>query len=303
MTWITRSNANEPELCAPRPSSDRDIVVMLTHPAPLALAFVAAMAIAVAAWQLRSLTAGGAAAATLVGGTALSASWGCGFFLIGWFVLSSAVSRLGRRRKEARVLEVVQKGGRRDAFQVLANGGVFLVCVTALLPFLHVTTPGSTVAMYCAVAAAGSLAAAGADTWATEIGTWLGGNPLSIRSAGSVPAGTSGAVTVAGTLAMIGAAVAFALLAAALHVIPSDARSVIAVAAGGIAGATADTVIGAWLQERRLCTRCGMFTEQISHLCGGQTTYYSGVSGLNNDLVNAACASTGAAGALLLVLV
>ena len=48
---------------------------------------------------------------------------------------------------------------------------------------------------------AGAIAAATADTWSTEIGTVLGGTPRHLITTGrEVPPGTSGGVTIAGTL-------------------------------------------------------------------------------------------------------
>ncbi len=69
--------------------------------------------------------------------------------------------------------------------------------------------------------------------------------------------------------------------------------------AGGLAGAWADTLLGAAAQERRRCDRCGADTEQRVHTCGAPTRRLGGLPGLGNDGVNGLCTVVGAvAGAL-----
>ena len=261
----------------------------LDRPADLWLALLFTGAVAGAAWRARSLSGGGAVAAVVIGTVALCASWGLGAYLVAWFALASLLSRVGRTRKAERVRGIVEKGDRRDAVQVVANGAVFAIAAAgvAVLP---------TGRPMLSIVAAAALAAAGADTWATEIGTLLGGRPWSLRVGRTVPTGTSGAVSLAGCLASIAGAVTLALSAAALHIIPGSA--VAAVATGGIVGALADTAIGAWWQARRWCPRCKLETEQGMHHCGTPTVRHGGISRLDNDAVNLFCTVVGAATAI-----
>jgi uncharacterized protein (TIGR00297 family) len=142
------------------------------------------------------------------------------------------------------------------------------------------------------VAATGALAAAGADTLATEVGTWWGASPWSLRTRTRVPPGTSGAVTLAGSLAMVASAGAVAALAGALAVIPWGAWGVVTVA--GTAGAVVDTVLGAWGQQRRWCPVCQGATEQDPHACGAPTQRVGGWRWLDNDVVNLLATGVGA---------
>src|SRR3954466_3649333 len=128
---------------------------------------VAALAIAFAARRAHSLSTSGAIAAAIVGTAAVAAGWSWGVLLIAYFVSSSLLSRLGRRRKLIQTAGMIEKGGPRDAFQVLSNGLAFTV-LALVWTFHHDTVS----AIKCAAAA--SLAASAADTWATEIGTWVG---------------------------------------------------------------------------------------------------------------------------------
>lgn len=254
-----------------------------------ALGLLAAAAIALAARRTGSLSASGAIAATVVGTAAVAAGWGWGALLMLYFVLSSALSHAGGAEKRRRICGVVAKGGPRDAAQVLANGGVFALCAL-WLPL------AGTRESALAAASAGALAAAAADTWATEVGVLLGGAPRALLGLRPVPPGTSGAVSLAGTAAMAAGALCVALAAHALGL----THAVAPVAAGGCAGALADTLIGATVQERRWCDACGLATEQRLHDCGAPTRLAGGLAVLDNDAVNLVATVVGAAVALLL---
>jgi len=115
----------------------------------------------------------------------------CLFFFLGGFC-----TWLGRGRKEA--LGVAEENfGRRGVTSVLSKG--LVAGILALLFFWN----DSTVAR---VAYTGALAAATWDTVATEIGQWLGGAPRDLRSFRRVAVGTPGAVSFAGTLSGLAAA-------------------------------------------------------------------------------------------------
>lgn len=246
-------------------------------------------AFALAARHARALSGSGVAAATLSGAVATAAGWTWAALLIGYFVATSALSRLGSRRKAARTQDIVAKGAARDWRQVAANGGVFSVAAVFAVAY------GPTTAVQAL--AAGSLAAAAADSWGTEIGTLSRGAPRSILTFRPVATGASGGITVAGSLATVAGAAFVAVLAVALGW-PHDVA--IAAAIGGVIGAFSDSVIGAALQVRRHCPACGIGTEHVIHRCGTPTRVVGGVAWLDNDAVNLACALTGGVMAVLL---
>lgn len=252
-----------------------------------------AAAIALLARRARSLSPGGAVAATATGTVAIAAGWGWGALLIAYFVLSSALSRLGAGRKQRRTDAVVAKGGARDAVQVLANGGVFALLAAAAVA-LGLVPDGERTLPLVAVAAAGALAASAADTWATEVGTLIGGTPRSIVTLRPLPAGLSGGVTAAGTLASVAGAAAVAALAL-LFGWPRVAF--LPLLAAGTAGALADSLLGALLQERRRCPRCDALTERPVHHCGTATVAAGGIAGFGNDAVNLVASLVGATAA------
>ena len=243
--------------------------------------FLLAGAIALAARRARSLSTTGALAALAVGTGASAAGWGWAILVIVFFILSSSLSHYRRATREARTGGIIEKSGARDAYQVLANGGVFtlaaLIGVFTADPLWH-------------VAALGALAAAASDTWATEIGTIAGGTPRSIVSLAPLPPGTSGGITAAGTLA---SAVGSAMVAAVAHLTGVGAFPG-AVFLGGLAGSLADSLAGATVQERRYCDACSLGTERRLHGCGRPTRVIGGVPGIRNDFVNVVCTLVGA---------
>lgn len=244
------------------------------------LALGIAAIIAAAAYRLRTLDAGGAIAATAVGAAALRAGTEWTLLLLVFFVSGSALSRWRRAERDRLVSDVVAKGDRRDAVQVLANGLVFAVAAVAAT----VADPEPWRAV-----AAGAIATSIADTWSTEVGTVLGGTPRHLLTGRPVPPGTSGGVTVAGSAA----ALSGALLAALVVMMGRWDLSAPAVAVGGATGALLDSLLGATAQERRWCAGCQIATERRRHRCGAPTARVGGIPSFDNDLVNLASVLAG----------
>ena len=254
---------------------------------------VVAGTVALAARRAHALSFGGSAAAVVVGVAAVSAGWEWGALLITYFVASIVLSRVRGAEKAQRTGDVVAKGGARDAFQVLANGGLFTV--TALVG--AALAPGSAAERTLTAAALGALAASAADTWATEIGSLASRPPRSILTWRPVAPGTSGGVNVLGMLAMVAGAAFIAYGGRALSIeVP-----IAAVVVGGFLGAIADSVVGATLQDRRWCDTCQKSTERLIHGCGTATRHAGGITLVDNDLVNLIATFAGAAIAARLV--
>lgn len=248
-----------------------------------------AAAIASGAWQFRTLSRGGAVAATILGTATVSAGWHWGGMLIAFFIIGTLLSRLGRDRKTARTAEVMAKTGARDAWQVAANGGVY--GVGAILAW-------QTAEAQWAALAVGALAGALADTAATEIGTLVGGTPRSILTGRALAPGLSGGITLSGSLAAVAGALLIAALALAVGLTPQIA---LAGWIGGTVGAFVDSLLGATVQARRQCPSCATPTERRMHHCGGTTRLAGGVAWIDNDGVNAV--ATVGAGLVAIVVV
>jgi uncharacterized protein (TIGR00297 family) len=229
--------------------------------------------VAIAAYKTRTLTRSGAAAGFIAGTITIAAGWSWGFLLLALFVSASILSKLGERNKMALLGPVVEKDGERDAWQVAANGSVFVAAAAA-----HMLLGGD----HWYAIAIGTLAASTADTWSTEIGTSRGRVPRLIISGSKVPPGTSGGLTLAGTLGAFAGAI-FGAVGARIAEWPVPSAAVIA---GGLAGALGDSLLGATIQSKRWCEQCESSTEREIHSCGTPTTHSGGLKWLNNDGVN-----------------
>lgn len=250
-------------------------------------------AVAGLAWRARLLTPGAAAAAALLGSTTALAGADWVVLLLAFFGTSVALGRAGRATKRARTAAVLAPEPGRRARQVLANGGVF--GVAAGLVVAQGTRLGAGPALQAV--ALGALAAATADTWATEIGTWLGGTPRHVITWRPLAPGMSGGVTAIGSAASVAGAALLGTIAVAL----GWPRAVaLAGAAGGVAGAVADSLLGATLQARRRGAD-GALTERARDVHGAPTMHATGLRWLDNDVVNLAATLTGALVALALV--
>ncbi len=241
-------------------------------PIHLAIAFLCAAGVALAARTVRALSVSGAWAALVIGFLLFGfGGWQGATALLLFFVTSSGLSRLGKRRKEELAFE---KGGERDALQAIANGGVAALCA-AFIPFF----PG-----YGWVIAAllGSLAAATADTWATEIGSLAKGKPRLITNFQPAPTGSSGAVSLPGTLAALAGAALLGSLALFWGI---GWQGWVAVTVGGFAGSLLDSFLGATIQAQYRCTTCDTLTERNFH-CNQPTDLVRGLLWMNNDAVN-----------------
>lgn len=236
-------------------------------------------------------------AAFVVGSVTFAAGTiGSTLLLLTFFVTSVALSRAGKKRK--RQFVDIGKGGARDAWQALANGGAATVCI-AVWAFLDHSA--ATSAWF--VAFAGALAAATSDTWGTEVGTLAAKPPRSILTGKPLATGLSGGVSAPGTAAEVAGAVLIAVLApgALLLALPGTSVTLhtltgllLPVFIGGIGGATIDSVLGATLQERRWCPACQRECEVNPHGCGTVTEQRRGLPWMSNDAVNLAATVSGA---------
>lgn len=164
--------------------------------------------LAIAGYLVRSVDATGAIFGWLLGAIIVIASPALYVALLTFFIIGTACTKLGYRRKAALGL-AQEKGGRRSAEHAFANVGVAAICAIAVWRGLGL------VPLFMGISA---LATAAADTAGSEIGQLLGRRafmPLTFRR---VERGTEGAISIEGTIAGILAALAVAIAAVAMVV-------------------------------------------------------------------------------------
>ena len=245
----------------------------------LTLGTVLGAAMALASYGARFLSASGAVAAFLLAVCIFGfGGWAWTLPILTFFVLSSVLSKIGKTHK--RIYEgLFEKGNRRDYAQVLANGGV-----AGVLMVLYMFFPLPEIYRFYLAA----LAAATADTWATEIGILTGQQPRLIRNWQPVAPGTSGGITPAGSLGAIAGALVLALSGwyFMADTSASIAASVGLITGSGFLGSLVDSYLGATVQIQYRCPVCQKVTERTHHCNGRPTEPLRGIRWMNNDMVN-----------------
>ena len=248
----------------------------------LSIGFMVSALASALAWRSRNLSTSGAIAAAVLGTIVLGlGGWAWFALLLGFFISASALSKVFGQDK-ASLDANFSKGSQRDVGQVIANGGI---CGAFVL--LHLVLPE---AEWVWLGFAGTLAAANADTWGTELGVLSKRQPRLITTLEPVPRGTAGAITLDGTLASFGGALFIGLLAVLVTSQTSlmdAATSAMLIALAGVLGAQADSWLSATLQAMYYCPTCDQETEHSEiHSCGTPTIFKRGWRWLNNDIVN-----------------
>ena len=172
--------------------------------------------------------------------------WGC----LGWrgwvavvayLVLGSLVTRLGLREKQERGLAEA-RGGRRGPENVWGSAATG-ACLALLIG------AGVEPRSLLLVGFSASFSAKLADTFGSEIGKRWGRRPVLITTLRSVPPGTEGAISLAGTLASAAGSVLMTLVMWQLQLLPSISVSLVVMLIGLLA-TLAESLLGALAQDR-----------------------------------------------------
>jgi uncharacterized protein (TIGR00297 family) len=190
------------------------------------------------------------------------------------------------------------KSSKRDSWQVIANS--FGAVIFGFFSLVGNNYNLNILFSSYSIAAFTYLAVMNADTWATELGTLSNDNVyfvLDLRR--RVPPGTSGGISIIGTLSGLAGAALLALTGT-LSIIFNELfnyitlttnhiiYSFLIIIISGFLGMMLDSVLGGTLQAMYYCPKCNKVTEAQTHqLCGGTVTNYEkGIKWINNDVVN-----------------
>jgi uncharacterized protein (TIGR00297 family) len=251
--------------------------------------------VALAAHRRRSLNSSGVVGAIASGTTIVTmGGWSWGLSLIYFFISSSLLSHFREQDKARAAADKFSKGSRRDVTQVAANGGL-----ATLLALIYGLGHSSRVRGLLKAGFTGALAAANADTWATELGVLNSSPPRLITTGERVVPGTSGGITLLGTAASFLGALSLGLWFWMLQGFRKSLSALPLISAiSGMAGSFFDSFLGATLQAMYYCPTCQSETERRIHRCGTKTTRLRGIRWMNNDTVNFLATALGGAVAM-----
>lgn len=201
--------------------------------------------------------------------------------ILTFFILSSLLSKMGKNAKK-RYFTTFEKTGIRDQYQVLANGGIGGILV--LISYFYYD-----ISLYYAYLI--SLATATADTWATEIGIIYGKNTIKITNFQKVDPGTSGGITIPGTLAAFLGSLVITFVGYLMYPL-INIKTFFMICLLGFFASLTDSVFGATIQAQYKCKQCAGFTEKKYH-CNIIAEQISGYTFINNDMVNFLSALSG----------
>ncbi len=227
------------------------------------------------AYYFRQLTLSGTIAAVVIGGISMYVYGFTALLTFLFFFLSAAV--IGKLSKRIRKIESIQaKGSRRDAMQVVANGG------PATIALLLYKASGST--LFLMVFAA-CIAEACSDTWAGDIGVLSKKEPISILTGRKIAKGLSGGISFLGTSSGLLGAILVSCIYYSSFEGASFALSAVS-AASAFLGCLSDSFLGATVQAHYYDEERDMLTEHTVSKSGKKLELVRGIRFMDNDMVN-----------------
>jgi uncharacterized protein (TIGR00297 family) len=247
-----------------------------------------------------SLSPSGAIAAAVVGWSTLSSSFRAGLVLLGFFYVSSALTRFGDEDKD--VEEGHKKGGQRNWVQVYSNGAVPAILATSAAVISAgkdlAILPVSSSPLYSVLTAAflGYIACCAGDTWSSEIGQLSDSEPRLITTLRPVRKGTNGGVTLLGLLSSCLGGLFVGIL---FYITGGSYQSqwkVVPLGMGaGLLGSLVDSVLGATVQFTGYNRKTGKITgtrgPDVSPISGSPLLDNNGVNVLSATVTSAVTAA------------
>jgi uncharacterized protein (TIGR00297 family) len=255
---------------------------------PTAVIISVLMACALFKWNW--LTVSGALMAWFLAFVVLFlAKWSI-FPLVIFLVLGSLAGKIRANAKDG---GDAKQGKARDHWQVLANGGIFmLLAMLAFLnesgwleSFLGIHAEVLRFSETCHLLALISLSVSCADTLSSDFGRVWGGSPRNIITGKRMIKGVSGGVTGAGFVGAFLGAVSIAIFVfwTELSSLGSSVSAFWLVAVFGFIGSILDSVLGVLFQAKYL----DEMRNQVDSSDSGRRSMAAGYRWVTNDVVNA----------------
>lgn len=192
------------------------------------------------------------------------------FLVLATVFLGTVIAGKIKKEKRDKINEVILKKGKKDIYQILANvlGGVIAIII------YKITNNNLFLVVYAVM-----MAEALSDSLASDIGVLSKTKPINIKTLKQSEPGLSGNISLLGLLAsLLGA-----LLIALIYTL--NLKIVLIITFSAFLGALIDSFLGATIQVKYECSKCGLITEKEYH-CNNQGLKIKGFKIINNDIVN-----------------
>lgn len=212
---------------------------------PISQYIIVSVFLAAAAWlsiSKKKLTAAGGTAGAVIGFFVFAGAGLCGLVMLAAFFILGTFATSWKKAEKIRFKPESDRIVKRDAWQVLANGGV-----AAILGLLAVIMPSHSILFQLMIAA--SLASAAADTLSSELGMIYGRRFFNILTLKKERKGLDGVISIEGLLIGI---IGSAIIAAICLTGHADTTGSWQIVICGTLGNLADSVLGAALERKGL---------------------------------------------------
>ncbi len=196
------------------------------------------------------------------------------FLMLTTVFLSTVIAGIIKKEKRKEITkDIHQKGHQKDIGSIIANVAPGTI---ALLIYGFTKNEIFLVVYACLMAEAIS------DSLASDIGILSKKAPINILTFKRSKPGLSGNISLLGIFSSL---IGSLLIALIYYLFNLNLINGIIITICGFLGNFIDSYLGAALQVKYKCSKCGIITEKEEH-CQTKTKYYKGLKIFNNDVVN-----------------
>lgn len=200
---------------------------------------------------------------------------GISSFLILTFVFLGTIiaSKIGQDKRNKINQNKIEKSGKKDILEIIAN----VATGTLTIIIYGITKNEIFLIMYDSI-----MAESLADSLASDIGVLSKKKPINIKTLKIGEPGLSGNISLLGLISSLIGSFIIGLL---YFIFNRNIYALLIITICGFLGALFDSYLGAFIQVKYKCPKCGEITEQKIH-CKTKTEYCKGNKKINNDLIN-----------------